>query len=162
MSCSITVSVPTWFIVYRIRLNPGAIMESQGHLRVMGKWPTKPKSQRLERHGTQGEPYLLLPAYWFTMLVIIQIDPHRRHVDKSTVAYFWKTLDTWTAMHKPSLMTAWSDISPVRVCAGWSFAESLVGGSLEVDLETQHLVIQYSVRVGVPGTPELAWQLTPT
>jgi len=36
----------------------------------------------------------------------LKIDPHRRHVDKSTVAYFWKTLDTWTAMHKPSLMTA--------------------------------------------------------
>jgi len=35
----------------------------------------------------------------------LKIDPHRRHVDKSTVAYFWKTLDTWTAMHKPSLMT---------------------------------------------------------
>ncbi|KAF8490011.1 RNA polymerase II accessory factor [Russula emetica] len=36
----------------------------------------------------------------------LKIDPHRRHVDKSTVAYFWKTLDTWTAIHKPSLMTA--------------------------------------------------------
>ncbi|KAH9992792.1 RNA polymerase II-associated protein [Russula vinacea] len=36
----------------------------------------------------------------------LKIDPHRRHVDKSTVAYFWKTLDTWTAMHKPSLMSA--------------------------------------------------------
>ncbi|KAI0296805.1 RNA polymerase II accessory factor [Russula brevipes] len=34
----------------------------------------------------------------------LKIDPHRRHVDKSTVAYFWKTLDTWTATHKPSLM----------------------------------------------------------
>ncbi len=31
-----------------------------------------------------------------------------------------------------------------RVCADWSFAESLVGGSLEVGLEAQHLVIQYS------------------
>lgn len=40
-----------------------------------------------------------------TLLVHVQIDPHRRHVDKSTVAYFWKTLDTWTAVHKPSLMT---------------------------------------------------------
>ncbi|KAI0294655.1 RNA polymerase II accessory factor [Multifurca ochricompacta] len=34
----------------------------------------------------------------------LKIDPHRRHVDKSSVAYFWKTLDTWTALHKPSLM----------------------------------------------------------
>ncbi|KAH9961006.1 RNA polymerase II-associated protein [Russula dissimulans] len=36
----------------------------------------------------------------------LKIDPHRRHVDKSTVAYFWKTLDTWTAAHKPALVTA--------------------------------------------------------
>ncbi|KAH9967788.1 RNA polymerase II accessory factor [Lactifluus volemus] len=36
----------------------------------------------------------------------LKIDPHRRHVDKSTVAYFWKTLDTWTALHKPSLVNA--------------------------------------------------------
>ncbi|KAI0261798.1 RNA polymerase II accessory factor [Gloeopeniophorella convolvens] len=36
----------------------------------------------------------------------LKIDPHRRHVDKSTVAYFWKTLDTWTAQHKPSLMSS--------------------------------------------------------
>jgi len=34
----------------------------------------------------------------------LKIDPHRRHVDKSTVAYFWKTLDSWTALHKPSLV----------------------------------------------------------
>jgi parafibromin len=39
-------------------------------------------------------------------LCTFQIDPHRRHVDKSTVAYFWKTLDTWTALHKPSLVNA--------------------------------------------------------
>jgi hypothetical protein len=92
--------------MYWIRLNPAVVMESQGDLRVMGKRPAKPQSQRLERHRTQGERYLRLPAYWLTVFVTIQIDPHRRHVDKSTVAYFWKTLDTWTAMHKPSLMTA--------------------------------------------------------
>ncbi|KAI9451972.1 RNA polymerase II accessory factor [Lactarius psammicola] len=34
----------------------------------------------------------------------LKIDSHRRHVDKSTVAYFWKTLDSWTAQHKPSLV----------------------------------------------------------
>jgi len=34
----------------------------------------------------------------------LKIDPHRRHVDKSTVAHFWKTLDTWTVQNKPSLM----------------------------------------------------------
>jgi hypothetical protein len=81
-------------------------MESQRHLRVLGERPTKSQSQGLERHRTQGEPYLRLSAYRLIALVPIQIDPHRRHVDKSTVAYFWKTLDTWTAMHKPSLMTA--------------------------------------------------------
>ncbi|KAL6308630.1 RNA polymerase II-associated protein [Sparassis latifolia] len=33
----------------------------------------------------------------------LKIDPHRRHVDKSVVAHFWKTLDTWTATNKPWL-----------------------------------------------------------
>ncbi|KAG6860504.1 hypothetical protein C0995_010490 [Termitomyces sp. Mi166 len=36
----------------------------------------------------------------------LKIDPHRRHVDKSVVAHFWKTLDTWIAANKPWLMTA--------------------------------------------------------
>ncbi|KAJ2927111.1 hypothetical protein H1R20_g10011, partial [Candolleomyces eurysporus] len=35
----------------------------------------------------------------------LKIDPHRRHVDKSTVASFWKTLDTWIQANKPWLMT---------------------------------------------------------
>ncbi|KAI0035002.1 RNA polymerase II-associated protein [Vararia minispora EC-137] len=34
----------------------------------------------------------------------LKIDPHRRHVDKSTVAHFWKTLDDWTVLNKPGLM----------------------------------------------------------
>lgn len=34
----------------------------------------------------------------------LKIDPHRRHVDKSVVAHFWKTLDTWTMTNKPWLM----------------------------------------------------------
>ncbi|PCH38531.1 RNA polymerase II-associated protein [Wolfiporia cocos MD-104 SS10] len=34
----------------------------------------------------------------------LKIDQHRRHVDKSVVAHFWKTLDTWTTMNKPWLM----------------------------------------------------------
>ncbi|GJJ11873.1 hypothetical protein Clacol_006111 [Clathrus columnatus] len=36
---------------------------------------------------------------------IRQIDPHRRHVDKSVVAHFWKMLDTWTMTNKPWLMS---------------------------------------------------------
>ncbi|KAF8589689.1 CDC73-domain-containing protein [Ramaria rubella] len=35
----------------------------------------------------------------------MKIDPHRRHVDKSVVAHFWKMLDTWTMTNKPWLMT---------------------------------------------------------
>jgi hypothetical protein len=31
------------------------VLESKRHLRVLGERPTKSKSQRLERHGTQGE-----------------------------------------------------------------------------------------------------------
>ncbi|KAJ7644002.1 RNA polymerase II-associated protein [Roridomyces roridus] len=34
----------------------------------------------------------------------LKIDPLRRHVDKSTVAHFWKILDDWTASNKPWLM----------------------------------------------------------
>ncbi|KAG6908036.1 hypothetical protein DXG01_006398 [Tephrocybe rancida] len=34
----------------------------------------------------------------------LKIDPHRRHVDKSVVAHFWKTLDTWIMSNKPWLM----------------------------------------------------------
>ncbi|KAF8063554.1 RNA polymerase II-associated protein [Lyophyllum atratum] len=34
----------------------------------------------------------------------LKIDPHRRHVDKSVVAHFWKTLDTWIVANKPWLM----------------------------------------------------------
>ena len=55
--------------MYRIRLNPAVVMKSQRDLRVMGKRPTKPQSQRLERHRTQGERYLRLPAYWLTVFV---------------------------------------------------------------------------------------------
>ncbi|KAJ6621878.1 RNA polymerase II-associated protein [Mycena sp. CBHHK59/15] len=36
----------------------------------------------------------------------LKIDPLRRHVDKSVVAHFWKTLDTWTMANKPWLMKA--------------------------------------------------------
>ncbi|KAL1744286.1 RNA polymerase II-associated protein [Schizophyllum fasciatum] len=34
----------------------------------------------------------------------IKIDKHRRHVDKSTVAHFWRSLDSWMGMNKPALM----------------------------------------------------------
>ncbi|KAJ7796140.1 RNA polymerase II-associated protein [Mycena olivaceomarginata] len=34
----------------------------------------------------------------------LKIDPLRRHVDKSVVAQFWKTLDTWTTANKPWLI----------------------------------------------------------
>ncbi|EMD34280.1 hypothetical protein CERSUDRAFT_117161 [Gelatoporia subvermispora B] len=34
----------------------------------------------------------------------LKIDPHRRHIDKSVVAQFWKTLDAWTISNKPWLM----------------------------------------------------------
>ena len=33
-----------------------------------------------------------------------QIDPHRRHVDKSVVAHFWKIIDDWTLTNKPWLL----------------------------------------------------------
>jgi parafibromin len=32
-----------------------------------------------------------------------QIDAHRRHVDKSVVAHFWKAIDSWTLANKPWL-----------------------------------------------------------
>ena len=46
----------------------------------------------------------MLPYYSSYTPVIVKIDPHRRHVDKSVVAHFWKMLDTWTMTNKPWLM----------------------------------------------------------
>ncbi|KIJ63413.1 hypothetical protein HYDPIDRAFT_92825, partial [Hydnomerulius pinastri MD-312] len=34
----------------------------------------------------------------------LKIDPHRRHIDKSVVAHFWKLIDDWTVTNKPWLM----------------------------------------------------------
>ncbi|KIM63855.1 hypothetical protein SCLCIDRAFT_116100 [Scleroderma citrinum Foug A] len=34
----------------------------------------------------------------------LKIDPHRRHIDKSVVAHFWKLIDDWTIVNKPWLM----------------------------------------------------------
>ncbi|PVG02189.1 CDC73-domain-containing protein [Serendipita vermifera] len=34
----------------------------------------------------------------------LKIDPSKRHLDKSTVAQFWKTLDAWVGTSKPHLM----------------------------------------------------------
>ncbi|KAF9481350.1 RNA polymerase II-associated protein [Pholiota conissans] len=36
----------------------------------------------------------------------LKIDPHRRHVDKSVVAHFWKLLDTWIQTNKAWLVKA--------------------------------------------------------
>ena len=40
------------------------------------------------------------------VLMYLQIDANRRHVDKSVVAQFWKTLDAWTMANKPWIMKA--------------------------------------------------------
>ena len=32
-----------------------------------------------------------------------QIDPTKRHIDKSTVAGFWRDLEAWIGVHKPGL-----------------------------------------------------------
>lgn len=34
---------------------------------------------------------------------LAQIDPHRRHIDKSVVADFWRSLETWIQANKPWL-----------------------------------------------------------
>ncbi|KAH7890141.1 RNA polymerase II accessory factor [Phlebopus sp. FC_14] len=34
----------------------------------------------------------------------LKIDPHRRHVDKSVVAHFWKLIDDWTLANKSWLL----------------------------------------------------------
>jgi len=34
----------------------------------------------------------------------LKIDPHRRHIDKSVVAHFWKIIDDWTLANKPWLL----------------------------------------------------------
>jgi len=42
------------------------------------------------------KPHITLP----------QIDPNRRHVDKSTVAQFWKILDDWMTANKPWMVVS--------------------------------------------------------
>ncbi|KAM0789837.1 hypothetical protein ACM66B_006684 [Microbotryomycetes sp. NB124-2] len=34
----------------------------------------------------------------------LRIDPSKRHIDKSTVADLWRTLEAWMAQHKPQMM----------------------------------------------------------
>ncbi|KAF8959744.1 RNA polymerase II-associated protein [Flammula alnicola] len=48
----------------------------------------------------------------------LKIDPHRRHVDKSVVAHFWKMLDTWIQTNKPSLIKP--DLSENDLIDGFS------------------------------------------
>ena len=33
--------------------------------------------------------------------LVSQLDPIKRHIDKSVVADFWARLETWITMHKP-------------------------------------------------------------
>ena len=37
-------------------------------------------------------------------MALAQIDPNRRHVDKSVVAHVWKMLDSWIHINRPSLV----------------------------------------------------------
>jgi hypothetical protein len=74
---------------------------SQGYLCFVVERPSEYQDQRLECDRTESTSFLPLhhaPSH------TEQIDPHRRHVDKSVVAHFWKTLDTWTMSNKPWLM----------------------------------------------------------
>jgi parafibromin len=46
-----------------------------------------------------------LPLFYLFMLIPSrQIDPHRRHIDKSVVAHFWQLIDDWTIANKPWLI----------------------------------------------------------
>ena len=87
------------------KISFGLRLRSEGCVRVVDKRPAEPQDQRLERHRDQGTA-LARPSLRPVLIALLQIDPNRRHVDKSTVAHFWKMLDTWTTQNKPSLMMA--------------------------------------------------------
>ena len=77
---------------------------SQRHLRYLGSRSTESENQGLECDRTQGEVWMVMYHHNFSDTDPSQIDAHRRHVDKSVVAHFWKSIDTWTQMNKPWLM----------------------------------------------------------
>ena len=84
---------------------------------------TQHESPKLERLGIEGEyPSTRVPlrlrrkqldshddnssvciVNFFGICDCSQIDPSKRHIDKSTVANFWRELESWIAMHKPHL-----------------------------------------------------------
>jgi parafibromin len=72
-------------------------------------WSNDPPNTKIQDWNVtelKVQSFTVLVSSYFLRLVSLQIDPHRRHVDKSVVAHFWKTLDTWTMSNKPSLMKA--------------------------------------------------------
>ena len=55
----------------------------------------------------QNSRYVVKPVVFYGNFISLggQIDPNRRHVDKSVVAQFWKLMDAWMALHKQSLLS---------------------------------------------------------
>ena len=72
-------------------------------------WTNDPPNPKIKDWNVTELKVGLIPRYPCLRVIVLsmvlwQIDPHRRHVDKSVVASFWKILDQWTSTHKPSLV----------------------------------------------------------
>lgn len=63
----------------------------------------EPQDQELERLRAAGARVLLVSLPESTDASLAQIDPHKRHIDKSVVADFWRSLETWIQANKPWL-----------------------------------------------------------
>ena len=58
---------------------------------------TTPRIRKLKIGTLQNSKYVPLPQLFLLLIfyfALAQIDPNKRHIDKSVVAYFWKMLDS--------------------------------------------------------------------
>lgn len=68
---------------------------------------TIPRIRKLKIGTLQNSKYVPLPQLFLHLIfyfALAQIDPNRRHVDKSVVAHSWKMLDSWIQVNNPSLV----------------------------------------------------------
>ena len=77
---------------------------SEGHLRAVVERGGEPKGQGLERDGlTCKLASSPLDSRIHLCLLDCQVDPAKRHIDKSVVAEFWRVLENWIGANKPWL-----------------------------------------------------------
>ena len=70
-------------------------------------WLNDPPITKIKDRNVKKSKYVPVPQLFLLLIfyfALAQIDPNRRHVDKSVVAHFCKMLDSWIQMNRPSLV----------------------------------------------------------